>query len=560
MELFKRLNKNRVYILSQVLLLFLLLNYLFSNLNCRKDMSRFNRFELTRSTESILKNLPEKLYINAYFSSDIPSEYKPRINLVKEIIKEIADVNRKKVALRFYDPDSGEEDRKKAKEAGIRPLTIQKIERGSAQLKNDSFFGLTLTVGSKTETLPVVPEAEKVEYQILSTLKKMFRKTNNSAVAIIKAPGAMTSPPIQQGAINKDTFSLFFQRAYEPENGKVTEVKINEDVVPEEITTLILSGDPGLSEEGKFAIDQFLLRGGNLIIFPKMMDFTLEDRQNPYAAMMQRQQPGLARTSPEAAKLNTFFEKYGFKINTDMVMEPENSMPLGPLVQVEPGVIGRYHYPLWLIVDNNEGINSEHILTKETKGLLVPWTSTIEKFETKQKGMKFTSLMESTVKADIRKDFVMVGEKQVFSQEIKPKGTKFTLSLLLEGELQSSFTKDSIPTKYKDNSFLEKTPTGKKTKILVFGSPYIISDVLAMNRETAEVFSDNNVPFFLNVIDVLSGDTDLLAARTKQSGILKLKPFPKNVEILFSILNVFLVPIILSVYAFFRIKKRNRSV
>lgn len=556
LEKFKPFNHNRNFIFLNIVILFLLSNFLFSDLNCRMDMSRSKRFALTESTEKILKNLPEKLYIDAYYSTDIPGEYKARLDLAKEMIREIASINSSKVELRFFDPDSSDTDRKKATEFGIDPQTLQKSERGSATLKQ-AYFGLTLTLGEKTEVLPVAFFAEQMEYQILSALKKMVKKNSSSGVGILKVQGSFDAPPPGQGS-GKDTFGVFVTQAYVPENGNVLDVNINEEKVPDEVTTLIWAGTPVLSDSGKYNIDQFLMRGGNLLIFAKTMDFSLDQRNRQYGMMMgMGGQEGMARTSPDAQPLREFTKQYGFEVKSDMVLEPEFAMPMGPLVQVEPGVIGRYHYPLWIIANKkNGGLSKESPLTKDTDALLLPWASSIEMDKEKQKEAIFTKLLESTPNASRKSDFLNIGENSVATAEITPNGSPMTLGLHIEGSLTSAFSAETVPKSEKKENHISKTLSGKKSQIVVFGSPYIVSDILA-TREFRETFQETNIPFVMNLLDSLSGDTDLLAARGRKATIMNLRPFSKPVQIFFSFFNVLAVPVFLAMYAFSRLKRRN---
>jgi hypothetical protein len=172
---FSKFNHNKVFLFIQIFLLFILSNYFFSDWNCRKDLSRENRLNLTESTEKIINSLSEKLIIDAFYSGDVPGMHRARLTLAKEILKEIAGVNKKKVELRFHDPDTSESERKKANEAGVRSYPLEKVERGSAEVKQ-AYFGIRITLGSLTEVIPVAYSAETLEYQILTLLKKMTLK------------------------------------------------------------------------------------------------------------------------------------------------------------------------------------------------------------------------------------------------------------------------------------------------------------------------------------------------------------------------------------------------
>ena len=88
MKIFEKLNHNPIFWLINVVLCFILFNLFISDFSFRKDLSVNNRFDLTESTEKVLKNLKSNLYIDAFYSENIPGEYKARLNITKELLKE----------------------------------------------------------------------------------------------------------------------------------------------------------------------------------------------------------------------------------------------------------------------------------------------------------------------------------------------------------------------------------------------------------------------------------------------------------------------------------------
>lgn len=553
-EFFSKLDKNYKFISVSAFLSFFLFNFLISDFYCRKDLSRENRFNLTDSTEKVLQNLPEKLYIDAFYSTDVPGEHKARLNLTKELIKEIANVNRKKVELRFHDPDSNESDKKKATEAGIKPAQLNQQERGSVEIKQ-AYFGIKLTVGSKSTVIPNAYFAEAIEYQILSSLKKMLKKNNSSTVAILKTAGAFLAPEQTQG-MGKDTFGLFVHRAFAPENGEMSEINVNMESIPDEIKTLLWVGSPDLTDKGKYYIDQFLMRGGNLIIFAKTFNFQMGGQQNQMAAMMGGGNEGLAQPAVEVKSMNAFLSHYGFEVRTDMILEPEDSYAVTSIFQqlTNPNAEA-FHYPLWLIPRKESGsINAKSPLTKNASAILLPWSSSLDVKSEKQPGAVFTTLVESTKKADKRAEFVIVNEEKVAKQPINAQNTNFVLGLQVEGNLKSFFTTETVPKEVTE-AFIDKTKDGKKSQIVVFGSPYLLSDMLATN-DYLPLFRAN-LSFVLNLIDILGGDTDMLSLRSKQVYTKNLKDVNKTEKFIYSFINILLLPVGISIYAFLRLKKRS---
>ena len=548
----QKIEANRTYFLVQVFLLFILTNLTLGEWNCRKDLSKENRFNLTESTEKIINGLGDKLIIDAFYSTDVPGMHKARLTLAKEILKEIAGVNRKKVELRFHDPDSSESERKKANEAGIRSYPLEKVERGSAEVKQ-AFFGIRITLGSLTEVIPVAYAAESIEFQLLSLLKKMTRKGKTSNLGIVKANGAFGFPEPGQNS-SKDTFGVFIHKVYSPEYGEPMEVNVNMESVPSEVNTLLVVGAPSLTETGMYNIDQFLMKGGNCIFLLSTMNFNLSGgRGMPGMGMSD----GFASANENANALREFTSKYGFSVKSDMVLEPDSSLVTDAFVQVEPGVLIPYHYPLWPVATKeSKGLSRESEITKNSSGVVLPWTSSLSLIPEAQSGANFHNVILSTTDADVRQDFLPIGENQIASQPIKAGGINHILSISIEGKLKSAF-KEKIPQNIDPSTFLESTPEGKNSKIFVSGSPYLLSDIFFTKEQYVDVFRKTNLPFFLNLLDIYSGDTDLLATRTKQSYVRNIKQISKIEQMVFSVMNIFLIPLALSVYAFWRLKSRS---
>ncbi|EQA60966.1 GldG family protein [Leptospira alexanderi] len=549
---FSRFNSNPWFLFSQAFLIFLFSNGIFSQFVCRKDLSESKRFEVSESTRKIFQNLHSPIYIDAYYSSKIPGEYRTRLDLTKELLSEIASLGGSNAILRFHDPDFSVEEQKKAIEAGIQPQILEKTELGSSQIKQ-AYFGLTLTLGTRKETIPIAFYAEEIEYQILTTLRKMIRSPTDSGIGILSIPGTLSTTGPEAG---KDTIGIFTNQILKEEYGTLSEVHLEEEDIQDSLHTLLWIGGGTLSETSFYRLDQFLMRGGNLILLFKSMDFRLEPPNREKGIGTNSIGAGIAKPTPRIEEQNRIFESYGFRVNTDLVLDPNRSLPIGPLMEVEPGVIGRYAYPPWIIAGSSQEMLSEvSPFTKPLKNLLLPWVSSLTLFPNRQPNVRMEPILSSSEEAEIRSSIVALGEKQIFATPIRNGNKKIILGAVLEGSFRSAFA--SVPTIFKkSNSFLKQTSEGKSSRILVIGSPYLVSDLLAY-PETRKIYQESNIPFLLNALDISGGDTDLIQIRGKKSAFLKLNPFSDTEKITFSFLNLLGIPSLLGLYTYFRMRRRN---
>ncbi|WP_061222835.1 GldG family protein [Leptospira weilii] len=549
---FSRFNSNPWFLFSQAFLIFLFLNGILSQFVCRKDLSESKRFEVSESTRKIFQNLHSPIYIDAYYSSKTPGEYRTRLDLTKELLSEIAFLGGSNAILRFHDPDFSVEEQKKAIEAGIQPQILEKTELGSSQIK-EAYFGLTLTLGSRKETIPVAFYAEEIEYQILTTLRKMIRSPADSGIGILSIPGTLPTTGPEAG---KDTIGIFANQILKEEYGTLSEVHLEEEDIQDSLHTLLWIGGGTLSEAAFYRLDQFLMRGGNLILLFKSMDFRLEPPNREKGIGTNSIGAGIAKPIPRIEEQNRIFESYGFRVNTDLVLDPNRSLPIGPLMEVEPGVIGRYAYPPWIIAGSSQEMLSEvSPFTKTLKNLLLPWVSSLTLFPDRQPNVKMEPILSSSEEAEIRSSIVALGEKQIFATPIRSGNKKIILGAVLEGSFRSAF--ESAPKIFKkSNPFLKQTPEGKSSRILVIGSPYLVSDLLAY-PETRKIYQESNIPFLLNALDISGGDVDLIQIRGKKSAFLKLNPFSDTEKITFSFLNILGIPSLLGLYTYLRMRRRN---
>ncbi|QCO40817.1 gliding motility ABC transporter [Leptospira interrogans] len=549
-----RFNSNPLFLVSQAFLIFLFLNLIVSKFNCKKDFSRSGRFETSESTRRVFQKLHSPLYIDAYYSSKIPVEYKVRLDITKELLNEIASLGNKNVILRFYDPSESVEIEKKAIETGITPQILEKKERGSSQIKQ-VFLGMTLTLGTEKKTIPFAFYAEELEYQILTTLRKMIRKPEDVKIGILSLPESLST--VFSGFENgKDTIGIFTDQILKEEYGIVPEIHIEEEEIPDSIGTLLWIGGGTLSEISSYRLDQFLMRGGNLILLFKSMDFRLAPSNRKNGIGIDSISPGIAKPTSYIEEQNRIFEYYGFRVNTDLVLDPNHSLPISSLTEVEPGIIGKYAYPLWILVGSSDQMLSEvSQFTSPFQNLLLPWISSLTLFPDKQPKVKMETILSSSEEAEIRSSVIAIGEKQILANPIQSGGKKIALGATLEGSFKSRF--DSIPKTFKQsNSFLKQTLEGKTTKILVIGSPYLVSDLLAL-PETRKIYQESNIPFLLNSLNISEGDTDLIEIRGKKSAFLKLNPFSETEKNIFNFINIFGIPALLGLYTFLRIQRRN---
>lgn len=538
---FLEISKKPWFLLGNGILFFLLLNGIVSSGNCRKDLSKTGRFELTESSKKVFSDLDSILYIDAYYSSEIPGEYSSRLQITKGLLKEIESLGKGKIVLRFYDPDISKEDAGKAIEAGIEPQILQRTGRSSASVKQ-AYLGLALTLGNRNETIPLAFFPEQIEYQILTAFKKLNEPGRDSGIAVLKSEG---NSGLSESGAPKDRMSLFFREVLTGEYGPISEIDPNKDSIPSGVDLIFWNSDLPVSETSIRKLDEYLANGGNLIVFPKTMEFQMQSPEAGFGLLTDDLGAGSVRSRKESEGMIRFLEYYGISIHSDIVLEPEDSLPMGALIEVEQGVFGRYPYPPWILARKQSGnLDPSSPYTQDQDSILLPWSSSLEILPGDRKKITYSILAKSSAEAESRGEPLSLGEKQLQAVPIRPNGGPFPLVVLAEGKFEPR-TGGSIAN--------ESRNTGR---ILVVGSPYLVSDLLAY-PDFREILKNSNIPFLLNSIDLMRGEEDLVKTRSKQSGILKMKELPFGWQTGIGLFHLFFFPVLLGLYAFRRLKSRR---
>ena len=97
------------------------------------------------------------------------------------------------------------------------------------------------------------------------------------------------------------------------ENYEMQTIDLNKGYIPDNIDVFVLIAPENLTETEQFAIDQYLMRGGSVIV--ALSNYKLDlDQINGYLAL-----------SPINNGVNPLLENYGVSISNELVMDNQNA-------------------------------------------------------------------------------------------------------------------------------------------------------------------------------------------------------------------------------------------
>ncbi|MCX6130431.1 MAG: GldG family protein [Proteobacteria bacterium] len=223
----------------------------------RLDLSDEKLYTLSEGSQSLLKKIKEPIHISLYFSQSHPQmETILRLHgqRIEELLEAYASVAHDQITMETIDPKPDTPAEAAARLEGL---------KGLRSTPSDIYLGAVFTMGAKSLKIPFFdPRKEtQIEYELSEALVKLAQK-NKPSLGII-SPLPLASDRGESGSNLRPDWAVIaaLRSLYQ-----ITRLPMESMEIPEGIASLLLVHPKNISEATEFAIDQFLLRGGHLII------------------------------------------------------------------------------------------------------------------------------------------------------------------------------------------------------------------------------------------------------------------------------------------------------
>lgn len=246
-----------------LILAIIAINIIVSKIYFRIDITEDKIYSLSKGSKSILKKLNDKILIKYYFtrsSKEVPFMIKNYANRVEELLKEYAKLSKGKIILETYDtqPDSDEEEW--ANRYGIGGI---KLPSGF-----NMYFGAVFIKGSKEILIPYfdLRREEFLEYDITEAILSTQKTKKNTIGIISSLPilGSMFPFVLQANLPNNQQPWAFIETLQK--NFELKKITLDAQKIDENIDLLLIIHPKNISDTLQYAIDQYVMRGGKVII------------------------------------------------------------------------------------------------------------------------------------------------------------------------------------------------------------------------------------------------------------------------------------------------------
>ncbi|MBI1191195.1 MAG: ABC transporter [Tepidisphaera sp.] len=503
----------------QIPLLFTALLVLFLGVNMlagaglrgvRVDATEGSIYTLTKGSRNIARSPEEPIKLTLYYTSKL-AQGRPEIQSfaqrVRETLEEYARVSNGKIKLSVINPEPFSQEEDDATQAGLTPVPIN--EAGE-----NLYLGLVGTNSTDgKEVIPFFdPRKERfLEYDV-SRLVYSLANPKKPVVGIISSialdGGFTMNPRTRQPeqtppwAISEEIKSLYQVRT-------LNDAK----EIPDDITVLMIVHPQNLSDQTLFAIDQYVMRGGHVLLFT---DPYCENDKSPGPMGM-----GSGGGSSSLAKI---LDAWGVQM-TPGKLAADKDLALRVYVG-QRGSQEPVPYIVWLNL-NEKTFAKEDAVTSNLKQLIFATSGVIEPKKDFKDGATITPLVHTTTSGGVLPTEALgfPPDPKALLKQYTPGNIELTLAARLSGKVKSAFP-DGPP---KPPEGQEAPPAPKEVLKESKGSINVIyvvdCDMLADNMWTrSENFFgqqvqrkiSDNADFVLSALDNLTGNDDLISIRARR--------------------------------------------
>lgn len=512
-------------------------------------------YEITRTIDRLARDyrsggdtfamVDEPVTLNAWVSpaSRLPEDLKAFRADLESVIAMLEDKGGEKFSATINNPNAGDgklADRL-AEDYGFSPLLASLLD------PQPFWFHLMLESGSNRVQIPLPATLNKSALQdaIDEGLKQLVPGALKT-VALSKPPGNRF-----QGGNYRSLRSAL------KKNVRVVDAGLSDGKVPSGTDLLMVMSPNELTEKALFAIDQFLMRGGQVVIAASPYEVTLGQ--------------GLSARKQNTG-LRDWLAHHGVNLEESLVLDPQSASLPVPRNRTVGGLTFReiqmMPYPFFADLRADQ-LNREHPVTAGLQDMIVSWPSPLTLDNKNTAGLDVTTLLTTSEgswtlgNADILPDFQQHPETGFATPDERQAER---IAVALSGRFRSWFAdKDSplleaaksdekatspgkaaentaTPAKQTTNdstvasSVIRKSP--ESAKLLVVSSDSFASDTM-LNLVSQSLGTEYSAPvtFIQNAVDWSLEDPALLALRGQSRYARTLKPLTRQQQLAWEYAN-----------------------
>ncbi|MEM6911539.1 MAG: Gldg family protein [Verrucomicrobiota bacterium] len=499
-----------------VVLIAIFLNSILGNTSLGRgkvDLTQDKLHTLAPGTRAILEGIDTPVTLRFYYTRDsqaLPRPYKLHAQKVEDLLARFSEVAGPELLVEIYDtqPDTDAEDSAKLDLIPPRRVGLEEVV----------YFGIAVSCLGEKERIPVLdPDNEELlEYEVIRAISRVMNP-EPKRIAVLSSLSVLDFGSQRGNWAFRRSLGIF-----EAEELDAMDLSGLDD----RFDLLLLYHPPQLDEAARYAIDQYLLRGGKILAFLDPYSYAASEVNQANQRQMNPMM-GQAPQLPLASDLPEFLESWGQTFH-------------GPSQFGDALVLADLRYRTRVSLDtfdefmltfSSEAMNEDDITTSGLRSLS---GFAMGGFSGQApEGLEKSVLVQTSDKTALMPSSAALQTRGPEAPRIEPSGVEYEVAIRLKGNFSTLFPEG--PPGEEEASEEEETASEEGPEhlaeasapgavVLVADTDFLL-DQLAYDNQRPEIVFINGQPtaipsprggneqFFLNLLDEMTGDTNLVGAR-----------------------------------------------
>jgi ABC-2 type transport system permease protein len=523
-----------------------------------------------QSVDAILNTLDQAVRVTYFVTPDsLPQDLAGADALVRQVGQGLQDDAGGKLIFQVLDPrspDSPVDPQTLQDDYGIQPIPVSFFSQDSY------YFHLLLQNQDQAQVL--FPSGDMTEADVRSMIESALKRTSPG---FLRTVGLWTPPETPtQDMFGQQQQPLSTYRFIQDQLGQEYEVQrvdLSTGRVPENVDVLVVIAPQDIGEMELFAIDQYLMRGGSVVLALSSYK-PIPDPMTGSLAMQPIENP-----------LIEMLKSYGVQVSSDFVMDLQNdAFPITVnrnVGGVQMQQIQALDYPFFVDVRPDE-MADDSLIVSGLSAVTMNWPSPVELSLQEGDSRQGTVLLRSSPNSWLHESRDIIPDFDLYPQsgfEVGQDMQSYPLAVSVQGVFDSYFKDRANPFEAAPDAELQAAPTETSqeagatasrstiersqagARLVVFGSSTFIDDfVIQLSARLSRDRYLNNLLLMQNAVDWSVEDPDLLGIRARGSNVRVLAPLSESQQTAWEVGNYALALLaLLGIYFLWRERKRNQQ-
>jgi ABC-type uncharacterized transport system involved in gliding motility auxiliary subunit len=466
-------------------------NALFSS--ARLDLTENRLFTLSEGSKRIIRQIDEPVNLYFFFSqkaSEDLTALRAYAVRVRELLEQYAAESDGKIRLTVVDPEPFTDREDQAAGFGLQAIPLD----GDADL----YFGLAGTNALDDQAVIGFFQPDKEEF-LEYEISKLIQGLSKPARPVV---GLMSSLKMQ-GDVDMQTFQPSQSWVIADQLDQLFEVKSIEMTateIPADIELLVLVHPKVISDETRYAIDQFAMAGGRILVFV-----------DPHSEIDRPAQanPMMPSMGNQSSDLKQLFDRWGVSLSGGkMVGDAQLAL------QVSAGSTGRPVRHFAILGLSPDNLSSDDVITSSLENINVSSAGILDVKDDATTSV--TPLVTSSEYAMPLETMQLqfMGSPEELQQGFSPTGERYAIAVRIQGSASSAF---DAPPDGVQGEHLDRTDS---LNVIAVADTDMLADRMWVQVQSffgQRIASPwaNNGDFVINAVDNLVGSADLISVRSR---------------------------------------------